>query len=59
MGDTPISNIPEPGPKPQVSTWDAIRSAFVSQDAISDEFADMMNEIEAQRKRDFGRDFDD
>ncbi|WP_263490408.1 hypothetical protein [Mesorhizobium sp. CA15] len=42
MGDTPISNIPEPGPKPQVSTWDAIRSAFVSEDAISDEFADMI-----------------
>ena len=58
MGNTPISKIPEPNPEPRVSAWDAIRSVFVSEGAIDDEFADIMSAIEAERKRDFGRDFD-
>ncbi|WP_245429995.1 hypothetical protein [Mesorhizobium sp. WSM3859] len=53
MGDTPISSIPESRREPRVSAWDAIRSAFVSEGAIGDEFADIMIEIEAERKRDF------
>ncbi|TIV22369.1 MAG: hypothetical protein E5V74_16145 [Mesorhizobium sp.] len=58
MGNTRNCKIPESNPEPLVSAWDAIRSAFVSDGAIDDEFAVIMSEIEAERKRDFGRDLD-
>jgi hypothetical protein len=41
--------------EPGLSAWDAIRTAFASENAVGDEFAQMMDEIEAERKRDFGR----
>jgi plasmid stability protein len=42
-------------PAPGLTAWDQLRSVFAAHDAIGDEFAEMMNEIEARRKRDFGR----
>jgi plasmid stability protein len=45
----------EASPEPGRSAWDAIRSAFAAENAIGDEFAKIMDEIEADRKRDFGR----
>ncbi|MER9968010.1 plasmid stabilization protein [Mesorhizobium sp. M0060] len=45
----------ESRPEPGVSAWDAIRGAFAAENAIGDEFAEIMDEIEAERKRDFGR----
>ncbi|EJC82293.1 hypothetical protein Rleg4DRAFT_3999 [Rhizobium leguminosarum bv. trifolii WSM2297] len=42
-----------------VSVYDAIRAAFVSENAVDDEFAAIMEEIEAARKKDFGRPFED
>ncbi|MBB6410015.1 plasmid stabilization protein [Mesorhizobium sangaii] len=44
---------------PGLSAWDAIRSAFVAEDAIGDEFSAIMDDIEADRKRDFGRRVED
>lgn len=44
--------------KPFVSAWDALRSAFVEHDAVDDEYSKIMDEIEAERKRDFGRPVD-
>lgn len=41
--------------RPFVSAWDALRSAFVEHDAVDDEYSKIMDEIEAERKRDFGR----
>ncbi|WP_287328077.1 plasmid stabilization protein [Mesorhizobium sp.] len=41
--------------EPGLSAWDAIRATFAAENAIGDEFAKIMNEIEAERKRDFGR----
>jgi plasmid stability protein len=41
--------------EPGLSAWDAIRATFAAENAIGDEFAKTMNEIEAERKRDFGR----
>ncbi|RWD02988.1 MAG: plasmid stabilization protein [Mesorhizobium sp.] len=38
---------------PGLSAWDSIRSVFDAE--ASDEFAETMDEIEAERKRDFGR----
>ncbi|WP_287319021.1 plasmid stabilization protein [Mesorhizobium sp.] len=41
--------------EPGLSAWDAIRATFAAENAVGDEFAKVMNEIEAERKRDFGR----
>lgn len=49
----------EAKPEQAVSAWDAIRSAFTAENATGDEFARMMGEIEADRKRDFGRPVED
>ncbi|WP_189521412.1 MULTISPECIES: hypothetical protein [unclassified Mesorhizobium] len=49
-----IKGFPKDGPEPSFSAWDAVRSAFVSEDAIDDDFAKLMYEVEAERKRDFG-----
>jgi plasmid stability protein len=43
----------EAKPEPGLSEWDVIRSAFAAENAIDDEFAKIMDEIEAERKRDF------
>ncbi|WP_292550016.1 plasmid stabilization protein [Mesorhizobium sp.] len=45
----------EPRLEPALSAWDAIRATFAAENAIGDEFAKVMSEIEAERKRDFGR----
>ncbi|NYJ13467.1 plasmid stability protein [Rhizobium leguminosarum] len=46
--------------KPETaSVYNAIRAAFVSENAVDDEFAAMMEEIEVARKKDFGRPFED
>jgi len=45
--------------KQDPSAWDAIRSAFEAENAIDDGFAEIMDEIEAERKGDFGRPFED
>lgn len=42
-----------------LSAYEAIRAAFVSENAVDDEFAAIMEEIEAERKKDFGRPFED
>ncbi|WP_049730673.1 FitA-like ribbon-helix-helix domain-containing protein [Rhizobium ecuadorense] len=48
------------GAKPEaVSAYAAIRAAFEREDAVDDEFAAIMEEIEAARKKDFGRPFED
>ncbi|WP_195177073.1 plasmid stabilization protein [Mesorhizobium sp. INR15] len=49
----------EARPEPGLSAWDAIRSAFLSENAIGDEFAEIMEGIEAERKHDFGRPIED
>lgn len=43
--------------KPKKSAWDALRSAALAAGAIDEdgEFSNIMEEIEAERKRDFGR----
>ncbi|PSJ57857.1 plasmid stabilization protein [Pseudaminobacter soli (ex Li et al. 2025)] len=41
------------------SAWDALRSVFVAEGAVDDEFSKIMEEIEAERKRDFGRPVED
>ncbi|AHG43831.1 plasmid stabilization protein [Rhizobium leguminosarum bv. trifolii CB782] len=46
--------------KPEaMSAYAAIRAAFEREDAVDDEFAAIMEEIEAARKKDFGRPFED
>lgn len=45
----------KPGPGP--SAWEAIRSAFDPE--AGDEFAKILDEIEAEQKRDFGRPLED
>ncbi|SFP82344.1 hypothetical protein SAMN03159463_04952 [Mesorhizobium sp. NFR06] len=45
--------------EPNLSAWDSIRSAFANESAIDNEFADIMAEIEAERKQDFGRRIED
>lgn len=40
---------------PGLSAWEAIRSAFAAENAIGDEYARIMDEIEADRKSDHGR----
>jgi len=42
-----------------ISAWDAIRSTFVAENATDEMFAEIMDEIEAERKRDFGRPVED
>lgn len=42
-------------PEPGLSAWDAIRSAFAAENAIGDEYAEIMDKIEAERKGDHGR----
>lgn len=49
----------EATPETGLSAWDAIRSAFAAENAINDEFSEMMDEIEAARKGDFGRPIED
>ena len=41
------------------SAWDALRAVFVAEGAVDDEFSRIMDEIEAERKRDFGRPVED
>ncbi|RWO96366.1 plasmid stabilization protein [Mesorhizobium sp.] len=48
----------EAKPEPGLSAWDAIRSAFAA-DAIGDEFSEIMDQIEADGKRDFGHPVED
>jgi antitoxin FitA len=45
----------EVGPKSDLSAWDAIRSALEAENAVDDEFSKIMDNLEAERKRDFGR----
>lgn len=45
----------ETEPEAGRSAWDSLRSIFAAHDAIGDEYAEIMDEIEAERKRDFGR----
>ncbi|ULR43749.1 plasmid stabilization protein [Rhizobium sp. K102] len=46
--------------KPETgSAYATIRAAFEREDAVDDEFAAIMEEIEAARKKDFGRPFED
>ncbi|MBZ9795402.1 plasmid stabilization protein [Mesorhizobium sp. ES1-4] len=49
----------EAKPGPGLSAWDNIRSALAAENAVDDEFAEIMDEIEAERKRDFGRPIED
>jgi hypothetical protein len=49
----------EAKPEPGLSAWDAIRSAFAAHDGFDEEFAKIMDEIEAERKKDFGRPVED
>jgi hypothetical protein len=44
--------------EPGGSAWDMLRSAFEEEGAVDDEFAKVMDEVEAERKRDFGRPVD-
>lgn len=41
--------------KPKQSAWDMIRSIYEQDGPVTGEFAQIMDEIEAERKRDFGR----
>lgn len=45
--------------EPNLSAWESVRSAFADESAIDNEFAETMAEIEADRKRDFGRSGED
>jgi plasmid stability protein len=44
--------------RPHRSAWDEIRSAFESEGPVTGEYAQIMEEVEAERKRDFGRPVD-
>jgi antitoxin FitA len=44
--------------KPGRSAWDMLRSAFEENGPLDGEFAKVMDEIEAERKREFGRPVD-
>jgi plasmid stability protein len=48
----------EAKPEPGRSAWDILRSAFEENGPLDGEFAKVMEEIEAERKRDFGRPVD-
>ena len=41
--------------RPKQSAWDMIRSIYEHEGPVTGEFARIMDEIEAERKRDFGR----
>jgi plasmid stability protein len=41
--------------EPKKSAWDVLRSIFEETGGADGEFAKIMDEIEAERKRDFGR----
>jgi plasmid stability protein len=41
--------------KPAQSAWEALRSAVTAHGPLDDEYAKIMDEIEAERKKDFGR----
>jgi antitoxin FitA len=45
-------------PQPQGSAWDILRSVFEKGGPLDGSFAKVMEEIEAERKRDFGRPVD-
>ena len=40
--------------EPGLTAWDAIRSAFAAENAIGDEYAEIMDRIEAETKSDLG-----
>ncbi len=40
---------------PKGSAWETLRAVFESQGAVDGEFAEVLEEVEALRKRDFGR----
>lgn len=40
---------------PKGTPWETLRAIFGSEGAAGDEFAEVMQEVEALRKRDFGR----
>ncbi len=40
---------------PKGSAWESLRTVFESQGALDGGFAEVMEEVEALRKRDFGR----
>ncbi|OJT98430.1 MAG: hypothetical protein BGN83_05785 [Rhizobium sp. 63-7] len=45
-----------PEPQPELSAWDALRPILADIDpAEAEEYARIMEEVEAERKRDFGR----
>ncbi len=46
-------------PVVEQSAYDALRAAFGADDGSGDEFAAVLDEIEAERKRDFGRPMSD
>ena len=46
-------------PAAEQSAWDALRAVFVAEGAIDDEYSKIMEELEAERKRDFGRPIED
>ncbi|WFR95632.1 plasmid stabilization protein [Rhizobium tumorigenes] len=50
LGKAMLSSV-QPSDKPARSAWDVLRPILVDE---TDEFADMMEEIEAERKKDFG-----
>lgn len=49
----------EPEGMPAMNAFDAIRSAFIDAGGGDGEFAKIMDEIEAESKKDFGRPFED
>ena len=49
---------PDAAGKPFVSAWDVLRPIFEQDGPPDGEFAKIMDEIEADRKRDFGRPVD-
>lgn len=48
-----------PEPTDGQSAADTIRAIFAREGAIGDEYADIMDEVEAERKKEFGRPFED
>lgn len=49
----------EPEGRPAMNAYDAIRSAFIDAGGGDGEFAKVMEEIEAESKKDFGRPLED
>jgi len=48
----------EAASKPKRSAWEVLRKIYEEEGAIDDDYAKMMDEIEAERKKDFGRPVD-